>query len=156
MRAGNYLKRYWEERGENIRRYRGEELYTVTEFPFYVYRRNRILEILNEINVEGKRILDLGCGDGYYSRYLKSRGAEVVGVDLSENMIKLAKKTAKKDDLDIHFYKIDGEHLDFSDDYFDMVLTVVVLQHVIDDNGLSTLLEEISRVLVVGGGGNDF
>lgn len=149
-------KKYWEQRANNIRKYKGEELYTVIEFPFYVYRRNRILEILNRINVEGKRILDLGCGDGYYSRYLEKRGAEVIGVDLSETMIKLAKKTAKKDDLDIHFHKIDGEHLDFSDDYFDMVLTVVVLQHVINDNGLSTLLEEISRVLVVRGGGNDF
>lgn len=76
MGARNYWERYWEERGENIKRYKGKEFYTVTPFPFYVYRRNRILEILKGIDVEGKRILDLGCGDGYYSRYLikKERG----------------------------------------------------------------------------------
>lgn len=148
-------KKYWEQRAKNIRKYKGEELYTVTEFPFYVYRRNRILNVLNGINVEGKRILDQGCGDGYYSRYLEKRGAEVIGVDISNSMITLAKKNAKKENLGIPFYKMDGEHLDFSDNYFDMVLTVVVLQHVTDEHTLNTLLEEISRVLV-GGSSDDF
>ena len=139
-----------------------QKIYEATKVRNFIQKQNfhfmcieeiGSLEILNGINVEGKRILDLGCGDGYYSRYLKKRGAEVVGVDLSNNMIKLAKKNAKKDNLEIPFYKMDGEHLDFEDNYFDMVLTVVVLQHVIDENMLNTLLEEISRVLVGGRGG---
>ena len=156
MDTEDYLEKYWEQRAKNIRKYKGEELYTIQNFPFYLYRRMRILEALNGINVEGMRILDLGCGDGYYSRYLKKRGAEVVGVDLSNDMINLAKKTTKKENLEIPFYKMDGKYLDFSDNFFDIVLTVVVLQHVIDENALNTLLEEISRVLVGGGSSNDF
>ena len=99
-------KKYWEQRAKNIRKYKGEEFYTITEIPFYVYRRNRILEILNGISVEGKRILDFGCGDGYYSRYLKKRGAEVIGVDISSGMVNLAKENAKKYDLEIPFYNM--------------------------------------------------
>lgn len=147
-------KKYWEQRAKNIRKYKGEEFYTITELPFYIYRRNQTLEILDGFNVKGKRILEIGCGDGYYSRYLKKRGAEVVGVDISNNMINLAKKNAKKENLDIPFYKIEGEHLEFEDKFFDfdIVLTVTVLQHILDENILNHLLSEVSRVLVGGGG----
>lgn len=144
-------KKYWEQRAKNIRKYKGEEFYTITEIPFYVYRRNRILEILNGISVEGKRILDFGCGDGYYSRYLKKRGAEVIGVDISSGMVNLAKENAKKDDLEIPFYKMEGEHLEFEDNSFDIVLTVAVLQHIINESILNHLVSEVSRVLVGGG-----
>ena len=44
-------------------------------------------------NVAGKSVLDLACGEGYYSRRLKERGAaSVIGVDISTNMIELARQ----------------------------------------------------------------
>ncbi|WP_438010449.1 methyltransferase domain-containing protein [Sorangium sp. So ce321] len=50
-----------------------------------------ILKILGP--VEGKSVLDVACGDGYYSRLLRQRGAaRVVGVDVSEQMIKTARE----------------------------------------------------------------
>ena len=140
-------KEYWEDRAKNIKEHNGEEFYTITEIPFYVYRRERILNVLDKVDLKGKRILDLGCGDGYYSIYLNKRGADVVGVDLSSNMVKLAKKNAKKNGLEIPFYEIDGNKLNFSDEYFDMVLTVVVLQHVIGEFELNKLIKEVRRVL---------
>ena len=146
-----HKRNYWEGRATNIKEYNGEEFYTITEIPFYVYRRENILKILDEIDLKGKRILDLGCGDGYYSIYLNKRGAEVVGVDLSSNMVKLAKKNAKKHGLEIPFYETNGNTLNFGDECFDMVLTVVVLQHVIGERKLNKSIEEIKRVLTKNG-----
>lgn len=142
---------YWDKRAQKLQRYKGEESYTTITLPFYLYRRSRILDILNAINVEGKRCLDLGCGDGYYSVYLKNRGANIIGVDISNNMLNLAKRQAEKESLDIPFYKIDGEHPPFSDNYFDIVLTIGVLQHVTEESRLGKLLEEVSRVLNANG-----
>jgi ubiquinone/menaquinone biosynthesis C-methylase UbiE len=51
------------------------------------------------------------------------------------------------ENLDIPFYKIDGENLPFADKSFDIVLTMFVLQHDLDVNSLNRLYEEISRVL---------
>ena len=48
---------------------------------------------------EGRYILDVGCGSGIYAVELAERGARVVGVDFSEEMISLAKKRAQAADV---------------------------------------------------------
>ena len=53
--------------------------------------RNTLLSYLPQ-NLEGKRILDAGCGTGQISIALAERGAEVVGIDISSTLIKIAKK----------------------------------------------------------------
>jgi len=47
-------------------------------------------------NVQGKRILDVGCGSGRYAVALAERGAEVVGIDFANNMLLLANELAKR------------------------------------------------------------
>ncbi len=42
--------------------------------------------------VEGKRVLDMGCGPGVYAELLASKGAEVVALDVSEAMVRLARE----------------------------------------------------------------
>jgi ubiquinone/menaquinone biosynthesis C-methylase UbiE len=55
-------------------------------------------------NVKEKTILDLACGDGNFSRKIKKDGAkEVIGIDLSEEMIKLAKEKTKEEGLNIKY-----------------------------------------------------
>jgi SAM-dependent methyltransferase len=41
-------------------------------------------------NVKGKRVLDIGCGEGYFLRFFAKAGAKVIGIDLSESLIKAA------------------------------------------------------------------
>ena len=44
----------------------------------------------------GKKVIDIACGEGFYTRIIRQRGAaKVTGVDLSEKMIELAKRSAR-------------------------------------------------------------
>ncbi|MBU1974807.1 MAG: methyltransferase domain-containing protein, partial [Nanoarchaeota archaeon] len=45
--------------------------------------------------LKGKKVLDAGCGAGRDSKYLSEKGLDVIGIDLSKNMIKAAKERAK-------------------------------------------------------------
>jgi 2-polyprenyl-3-methyl-5-hydroxy-6-metoxy-1,4-benzoquinol methylase len=49
-----------------------------------------LLEMLGE--VQGKKVLEMGCGNGYWLRLLARDGADCTGIDLSENQIEVAKK----------------------------------------------------------------
>ncbi|MBR7172780.1 MAG: class I SAM-dependent methyltransferase [Clostridia bacterium] len=73
-----------------------------------------------------KKVLDLGCGMGHYSKYMKSKGFDVVGVDFSKQMIKIAKKTCPKTKFhvaDICDLKV------LKKEKFDGVVLAYVIQH---------------------------
>ncbi len=59
------------------------------------------------------RILDVGCGTGRHSIELTKRGYNLLGIDLSENMLEKAKLNAKNADLTIEFQKQDARNLPF-------------------------------------------
>lgn len=59
-------------------------------------------------NAAGMSVLDLACGEGFYTRRIKNMGAaNVVGVDISENMIELARKREDKEQLGIQYIVCD-------------------------------------------------
>ncbi|WP_170977406.1 class I SAM-dependent methyltransferase [Halorussus salinisoli] len=82
-------------------------------------------------DVSGKRVLDAGCGSGYYSAWLAERGAEVVGIDASEEMI--AEATDRHGDEATFLVADLREPLDaFEDESFDLVVSQLTLEHVED------------------------
>lgn len=93
------------------------------------------------------RVLDAGCGNGGYSAWLADQGAEVVGVDFSQEMIRVAKETYGDQAA---FRQADlTDSLDFiEDDYFDLVLCQHVFSHL---PKLDSVLKEFSRILKPGG-----
>jgi toxoflavin synthase len=69
-------------------------------------------------DVEGKRVLDVACGEGHFTRLLREAGAaEVVGIDISERMIELAREEEKRHPLGVEYRvedaRIVAEHPDF-------------------------------------------
>lgn len=141
------LKEYWEDRGRKIKKIGNEYFYTVTELKFYIYRRERLLKLFDELDLKGKKILDYGCGDGFYSSYFCEKGACVTGVDISAEMIDFARNNLKNNNAKIYFYQTDGKNLEFEDDHFDIIISTLVLQHVLDKKALSHLFNEFSRTL---------
>ena len=91
-------------------------------------------------NLQGKKLLDLGCGPGIHAKEYCSRGAEVMGIDISEEMIKIAKKQAPQ----ATFLKGNLFELPFPDNHFEIITSSYVLDHIKD---LYSAAKEILRVL---------
>lgn len=90
----------------------------------------------------GAKVLDVGCGSGADANYLMSKGFKVVGIDLSENMLKLAKKIAPK----AKFLKMDLRFIDFKDQTFDGVWASASLLH-IPKNEITGVIVRINKIL---------
>lgn len=71
----------------------------------------------------GERVLDLACGTGRHSRELTRRGFEVVGVDISPELLEMAEREASEAGLEISFMQADLRELELSDE-FDLVLSL--------------------------------
>lgn len=109
------------------------------------YDRPNTLKLMG--NVEGKHILDAGCGPGKYAEELFARKAEVIGFDLSPKMVALAKERNGRPD---RFFVHDlNRPLDmFDNGQFDMVLSALTLHYIEDWN---PVVKEFWRVLKKGG-----
>ena len=96
-------------------------------------------------DVKGKRVLDLSCGEGCNARILAQRGAEVVGVDFSEKMIKLARQREKREKLGISYHLSDASDLkDFENGSFEVVVCLMALM---DIERYEDAISEVARVL---------
>jgi 2-polyprenyl-3-methyl-5-hydroxy-6-metoxy-1,4-benzoquinol methylase len=80
--------------------------------------------------VRGLRVLDLGCGNGYFCRAMAHRGASVVGIDLSAKQIEYARRHEVVPPQGIEYVQLDaalvGEHLE--PESFDLVTSCMALQ----------------------------
>ncbi|MBQ7353882.1 MAG: methyltransferase domain-containing protein [Clostridia bacterium] len=77
--------------------------------------------IQRNLFTEGQTVLDLGTGTGVLPRNLYRYGAKWIGTDISENQIAEAKRIASELDMDIDFYTIASEEIDFPDSSFDVI-----------------------------------
>jgi SAM-dependent methyltransferase len=100
-------------------------------------------------DVQGLRILELGCGAAQCSRWLTEQGASVVGLDVSRGMLAQARRLDAESGRSTPLVQADGRLLPFSDNAFDAVMSAFgVLPFVSDSEGV---LHEIGRVLRPGG-----
>ncbi len=96
-------------------------------------------------DVSGKRVLDAGCGHGYYSILFAREGAKVTGIDISKKMVKLAKENAVKASVHCEFFVCDMQDLSrFNNDTFDVVTSSIVVGYL--DN-IEKAFSEVFRVL---------
>lgn len=97
-------------------------------------------------DVTGKRVVDLGCGFGWASRWLREQGASsVLGLDLSENMIARAK--ADTSDPAITYHLADLETLELPEAAFDFAYSALTFHYLRD---FDRLVRMIHRSLTPG------
>jgi len=92
-----------------------------------------------------KSVLEIGCGGGSFLATLsKDRQCRCVGVDLSPEMIQFAEKNNPGPTYQL----MDGSHLDFSDQRFDVVLFNYVLHHVKDLDGTIAEAKRVGKTII--------
>jgi ubiquinone/menaquinone biosynthesis C-methylase UbiE len=103
----------------------------------------------------GERVLDVGCGTGIVAREVASRlGATgaVTGIDLSANMLTVARAIAARERLTIEWREANAEQLPFHDGAFDLVLSQFALMFVADKaaalSKMRRVVTESGRVLI--------
>lgn len=96
-------------------------------------------------------LLDAGCGDGRFLAAiarLPNRPAHLVGCDISERILETASEAVAQEGGTAEFVRANLEQLPFSDDSFDRVLSVQVIEHLLDP---TAGIHELARVLKPGG-----
>ena len=78
---------------------------------------------------EGKKLLEIGCGTGHWSRFFSQCGFEVTGLDISERMVNTA---LQKGIPNVSFHIADGHLLPFQDSTFDLTAAITTLEFVRD------------------------
>lgn len=102
-------------------------------------------------DVRGKSILDLACGTGFYSREFKRRGAsEVLGVDISGEMIAAARSLEEANPLGIAYEVGDIAELPAYDEPFDVAVAVQAFNYADDVATIERMTRAIHRNLAPG------
>lgn len=102
-------------------------------------------------DLQGAAALDVACGEGFYTRLLRQRGAaRVVGVDLSAGMIELARRQEAQHRLGIEYLVGDARELPHTGQ-FDVVVAAYLLNYARDRHELQAMCQGIARCLRPGG-----
>lgn len=110
--------------------------------PCSEYITNEIDRAINSYDI--KNVIDIGCGGGRYSRYIKSKGKEVVAVDKNIEMVNIV-------GLDgIESVQADMSNIPYSDGSFDMVLSIGVIHNATTEKEFEDSIREIARLLKAG------
>jgi ubiquinone/menaquinone biosynthesis C-methylase UbiE len=102
-------------------------------------------------DVAGKAVIDLACGEGYYTRALRQQGAvRVVGVDLSRAMIELAEAEEARRPLGVEYRVGDVRALEVSGE-FDLAFAAYLLNYAHTAEELTQMCRAVARALRPGG-----
>ena len=113
--------------------------------PSYSWRfgQDRRLEMVRQyVHLEGARVLDIGCGIGTYVRRFRQYSDEVYGIEVEADRV--AEASLELPNIQLAY----GEALPYPDDFFDLVFSNEVIEHVDDDR---QTISEAVRVTKPGG-----
>jgi len=108
-----------------------------------------LFELLHDLR--GMTVLDLACGEGFFTRFLRQAGARrVVGVDLSEAMIGLARQEEQRCPLGLEYHVADVKALQ-TRECFDLVTAAYLLNYAATEDELLQMCRSIAAALKPGG-----
>ncbi len=97
--------------------------------------------------LHGLKIMDVGCGGGLVCEPLAKAGAIVVGIDVSEMSIEVAKRHALKSQLNIEYRHEHAQHTNITDENrYDVVINAEVIEHVPNKKDLVKQCSELCKV----------
>lgn len=119
-------------------------------------RKNKFIDILHKqqlaqaLALRGNHIvLDFGSGVGRISSWLAPHCQKIIAIDVTPGMIETAKRCNARSNVTYELY--DGQNIPAEEEYFDRIVSVYVLQHIVEAQDFVRVLKEFSRVLKKGG-----
>lgn len=111
------IRAYWNMRAEGYSAHNMDELED--------QNRIRWINTIMRYAPEGDRlkVLDIGCGPGFFSILMAQCGHQVIGVDYSDEMVAHARQNAATMHQNIEFRRMDAQNLEFPDESFDLVIS---------------------------------
>ncbi len=92
----------------------------------HIFKNEKELAYFVELLPDEAKVLDVGCGAGFASMYLAEKGFSVVGIDISSEMIRLARELIP----DVNFMEMDMTKITFSDESFDGIVSLYAIFHI--------------------------
>lgn len=108
---------YWEKRSGDFLEHKRAELHSPMSERWLYEIKNQLPQDRN------LRVLDVGCGAGFFSVLLAKEGYQITGVDLTPDMVENARTLAEEEKTDCEFFVMDAENLRFADESFDVVIS---------------------------------
>ncbi len=99
-------------------------------------------------SVAGKRVLEIGCGQGSHTQLLASAGGEVTAIDITSRAVELTRQRLDLYGLSADIREMDAENMTFADGEFDFIWSWGVVHH---SAHTDRILREVARVLRPGG-----
>jgi len=132
--------------------YRNPKLVTKNDGPQAdTLRFFKFLKKEQKYIVEGKNILDLGCGTGRNSNYLAENENNVIGIEISKTALNIAKERASSLGIHVDYRFGDiGENYEIKNDSIDIILDVTS-SNSLNEKGRENYLDEMNRILKTGG-----
>jgi ubiquinone/menaquinone biosynthesis C-methylase UbiE len=119
------------------------EAYAKLEFSGTYYLAYRDLPAIIKNHIVGKKALDFGCGTGRSTRFLQNLGFKAIGVDISKDMISIAKRIDPKG----HYLRIsNGDFTQLTNQLYDLILSAFTFDN-IPMNNKETLFRELANLL---------
>ncbi|MGN0493724.1 MAG: class I SAM-dependent DNA methyltransferase [Acutalibacteraceae bacterium] len=116
----------------------------------YKARTDRLLELFCEYDRTPALMLDLACGTGGFSNEFAARGIEVIGVDMSEEMLSAARESSAERGTDVLYLCQRAEELDLYGTVDGAVCCLDSLNHITDYDGLCKAIGRVSLFLEAG------
>lgn len=118
--------------------------YSSLEFPNTYHIAYRDLPSILSAHIKGDRAIDFGCGTGRSTRFLKKLGFDVTGIDISQNMIELARL---KDREGLYQLVEDGKYDHLGIGKYDLVLSIFTFDNIPHWNTRIQILESLRDLL---------
>ena len=123
--------------GGDDERYRVSKYYSITRLST-AYYESLVLSLCR-----GANLVEYGCGTGSRALFWAKNGANVTAIDISDEGIKRAREQAQDAGLDVSFYQMNAENMEFDANSFDIVTGTGIIHHL----NLKKAYRELSRVL---------
>jgi len=124
-----------------------EEIYEKTEDPWTKTQPpEELIKLVESGKIKPCKTIDIGCGRGFYSAYLASKGFDVTGIDFSEKAIQYANEQG----VNVKFIAMDVADLSKLREKFDFVLEWGVLHHIMPPQR-QKYVKDVANLLNKGG-----